>query len=282
MVQSSNAVKERSIYNIWDKYAPHIKIRRAHTDMCTVCDKLISRIYRGPRDDTGKQAAKAQWEAHLQHAAEQGARYKERVLMSKLQYQNLDPATKTFSPIDGQSAVRVISFDFAQSVEVPHHTDQAGAIYFKTPLAIHVFGLVDESNSLAYYFFTNETNCIGPDGTSSHGPNDVLSMLDFFLKQSDNGERNLCIYADNCTGQNKNRFTMGYLAHLIKTGRHDTIQMHFLPPGHTKFSPDTFFGLLKRIFRRFSIDLPAEMKTEIASKVASSHTFDKDDEPEWI
>ncbi|GAV00635.1 hypothetical protein RvY_11458 [Ramazzottius varieornatus] len=245
---------------------------------------------------TGKQAAKAQWEAHLEHAAQQRAQYREKVLMSKLQYKNLDPETKKFSTNHGRkqqteiqklennncTAVRVVSFDFAQSVGLPHHTDQAGAIYFESPLGVHIFGLVDESNSRVYYFFMNKSNCIGLGGKDSHGPNSVLSMLDFFLKQSDNGERNLCIYADNCTGQNKNRFTMGYLAHLIKTGRYDTIEIHFLPPGHTKFSPDAFFGQLKRIFRRFSIDLPHEMKTEIATKVASSHTFDKDDGPEWI
>ncbi|GAU93652.1 hypothetical protein RvY_05557 [Ramazzottius varieornatus] len=239
----------------------------------------VLRIHHGPRDDTGKQAAKAQWEAHLEHAAQQRA---QKVLMSKLQYKNLDPESKKFSTTDGRTAVRVVSFDFAQSVGLPHHTDQAGAIYFKSPLGVHIFGLVDESNSRVYYFFMNESNCIGLDGKNSHSPNSVLSMLDFFLKQSDNGERNLCIYADNCTGQNKNRFTMGYLAHLIKTGRYDTIEILFLPPGHMKFSPDAFFGLLKRIFRRFSIGLPHEMKTEIATKAASSHTFDKDDEPEWI
>ena len=36
----------------------------------------------------------------------------------------------------------------------------------------------------------------------------------------------------------------------ILTGRHKQITLSFLIVGHTKFSPDTCFGLIKRLYRR--------------------------------
>ncbi len=37
------------------------------------------------------------------------------------------------------------------------------------------------------------------------------------------------------------------------TGRHTHVTLSFLVVGHTKFSPDWCFGLLKRLYRRTNI-----------------------------
>ena len=41
----------------------------------------------------------------------------------------------------------------------------------------------------------------------------------------------------------------------VLTGLNRTIQISFLPAGHTKFAPDRCFGLLKQNFRRTDVDL---------------------------
>ena len=38
------------------------------------------------------------------------------------------------------------------------------------------------------------------------------------------------------------------------TGRNSSMTISFLPAGHTKFSPDTCFGLLKQNFRKTDVD----------------------------
>ena len=60
-------------------------------------------------------------------------------------------------------------------------------------------------------------------------------------------------HADNCTGQNKNRYLMYYFMWRVLAGLHKEIKISFLPVGHTKFSPDWCFGLLKRKYRKMKI-----------------------------
>lgn len=63
------------------------------------------------------------------------------------------------------------------------------------------------------------------------------------------GKEHLRLHADNCVAQNKNNFMILYLAWRVLTGLNKTIQLSFLPVGHTKFSPDWAFGLFKKRFR---------------------------------
>jgi len=61
---------------------------------------------------------------------------------------------------------------------------------------------------------------------------------------------------------------MGYLLWRVMTGRHRSIRMSFLITGHTKFSPDWCFGLIKKRLRRTQVDSMGC----IASVVESSST----------
>ena len=45
-----------------------------------------------------------------------------------------------------------------------------------------------------------------------------------------------------------------YMMWRVMTGRNASITISFLPAGHTKFSPDTCFGLLKQKFRKTDVD----------------------------
>ena len=52
------------------------------------------------------------------------------------------------------------------------------------------------------------------------------------------------------------------------TGRKSSITISFLPAGHTKFSPDTCFSLLKHKFRKKDVDLLDDFAT-VVEKSAS-------------
>ncbi len=68
------------------------------------------------------------------------------------------------------------------------------------------------------------------------------------------GEREIIIHADNCSGQNKNNAMIQYLAWRVLTGKHKRITYSFMVPGHTKFSPDGFFGLFKLKLKNSEVD----------------------------
>ena len=82
------------------------------------------------------------------------------------------------------------------------------------------------------------------------GANTVISLLHHFLAHHAVGEVELKLHADNCSGQNKNNTVLQYLQWRVLSGLHKSITMSFMLVGHTKFSPDWCFGLLKQKFRR--------------------------------
>ena len=82
------------------------------------------------------------------------------------------------------------------------------------------------------------------------GANTVITLVHHFFSTHTFGESSVHLHADNCTGQNKNRHVIAYLMWRVLTGRHKQITLSFLIAGHTKFSPDICFGLIKCLYRR--------------------------------
>ena len=104
-----------------------------------------------------------------------------------------------------------ITFDFAQQATAPHHAREVGALYFKVPLRIQIFGMVMETVPAQHNYLFDEHQAIGKEGARAYGPNAVISMLHHHLDHHSKGSPSLCLHADNCCGQNKNRSVLGYL-----------------------------------------------------------------------
>jgi hypothetical protein len=96
-------------------------------------------------------------------------------------------------------------------------------------------------------------------------------MVHHFLDVHSLGARNIHLNADNCCGQNKNNaliiqvmlttykfanltLSFYYFMRRILTGRSKSITYSYLPVGHTKFSPDWCFGLLKKKYCRTEVN----------------------------
>ena len=140
------------------------------------------------------------------------------------------------------------SFDFAQQVHYPSNPLQVGPIFFKTPRKCGLFGVCCEALSSQVNFLLEEAVDVGK------GANCVVSLLHFFLENYGLGEQRVHLHADNCSGQNKNSCMMMYLLWRVLTGRHKAITLSFMITGHTKFSCDWCFGLVKRLYRRTKVD----------------------------
>ena len=51
-----------------------------------------------------------------------------------------------------------------------------------------------------YNYLISEEETIGPNGTLTHGPNAVISMLHHCIETRNLGEKVLTLHADNCPG----------------------------------------------------------------------------------
>lgn len=139
------------------------------------------------------------------------------------------------------------SFDFAQQVFYPNDPLQPGPIYFLVPRKCAIFGICCEGIPKQVNFLIDEASSI------NKGSNSVISYLDYYFSKYGLGETDVDLHADNCSGQNKNRFMLWYLCWRTLTNRHSTVGIHFLITGHTKFAPDWCFGLLKQKYRRTAV-----------------------------
>ena len=130
----------------------------------------------------------------------------------------------------------MIIIDYAQNLEMPlMRKDQAGDVYYYTPMTVPAFGVVDcntEKNHLHAYIY--------PESEGKKGSNDVTSLVMKFLKDKgflDGTQRlKLSIVCDNCTGQNKNNTVLRLAPYLVECGHFKKVQVVFFVVGHTKVS----------------------------------------------
>jgi len=126
-------------------------------------------------------------------------------------------------------------------------TQQVGPIYFKTPRKAHLFGVCCEAIPFQVNYLIDEADIVGK------GSNSVISLLDHYFETHGLGETHALLTADNCAGQNKNNMVLQYLQYRTMMGLHKKIDFSFMLPGHTKFAPDGYFGLIKMKYRRSKV-----------------------------
>lgn len=74
------------------------------------------------------------------------------------------------------------------------------------------------------------------------------------------GEKECLLHADNCEGQNKNKFVIAYLAWRVITGLHHQITYLMQVVGQTRCLIDTGFARAKKLFRRSDCDSMRELQ----------------------
>ena len=235
--QRLKIVGERIFYALWQKLLPFVRTMPPATDLCSTCEQGTMKLRRSSnRPDAEKNEVLQELILHQSTVAEERDYYKTLCARIKIQVQqqNLEE--------------NHISFNYAQQVHYPYSPRQQGPIYFKTPRKCGIFGVNSEPNGVQCNFLIDERHSTGK------GANAVISMLHFYLNQNGIGEKILFMHADNCTGQNKNNMMMWYLMWRVLTDLHAEINLSFLIAGHTKFSPDGGFGLIKRLYNKSEIN----------------------------
>lgn len=230
----------------WNQFLPFIKIMQPSTDLCHTCQKNAERISgRANVSEDEKMAAVAQHSDHLNKAKRERELYNSAVdQRKKVLDENLAISLVTpNSPCSLEGAVHY-SFDYAQQIHFPSNPQQPGPIYFETLRKCGIFGVCCEALPRQINYLIDESLVMGK------GANAAISYLHDFLQNHGAGEKVAHFHADNCGGQNKNNYVLWYLCWRIIRRLHEHVIYSFLVKGHTKFSPNWCFGLLKQKVRR--------------------------------
>ncbi|XP_072022962.1 uncharacterized protein [Amphiura filiformis] len=89
----------------------------------------------------------------------------------------------------------------------------------------------------------------------------VISLLDHFFDVYGMGERSVQLSCDNCSGRNKNRYS------IIKS-----ITLNFMLAEHTKLLPDGCFGLIKQRFRVTKVSCLDDMCDVVSASARIAQT----------
>jgi predicted transcriptional regulator len=218
---------------------------------CEDFKKRLNQIAAALDEEKEKKQAQIHKEAldHLKHVKKERLLYQANTKVAKKYYKELssNKAALESNQANSKDIMAHYSWDFAQQLHYPFEDQQVGPIFFKTPKKAQLFGICCEGIPRQYNYLIDE------DDFYEKNANTVISLLDHFFTNYSLGEKWVHLTADNCVGQNKNNAVIQYLMYRVFAGLHDKIELSFLVVGHTKFSPDAFFGLIKRLYRRAQI-----------------------------
>ena len=224
---SKKAVGYTTFDNIWRITCPDIQIMSRREDCCSTCEAHRYNILHSRNSEEAMQ----EFQAHLTDARHKREYYNSCITEAKA------------------GKITHLLFDFAEQLCVPSTTRQIGPLYFKVCRRYQLFGVCNTSQPLQHNYIIDEHQTIGMDGKSSHGPNSVVSMLHYYLVNMNVSDK-LVLHADNCAGQNKNKTVFAYLSWRIVNKLNTSIELNFLPVGHTRSLVDGCFGLAKMKYRR--------------------------------
>ena len=252
----ARVVKYVSFITLWHKHCSNIKIQPARNDLRDKCDQMLVTLRHSLSDEQRKtindkytqhlikaKAFRDAYNANIEEAEKELGRKRQKEheqILGHLESSALMSPFTSHAHLDMQMQY---SFDYCQHVSLPYSSQQRGTLFFRTPRKVQVFGVCCEPLSRQVFFLIDEAEQAGKGAV-------VMVSLVHAFHLHGLEERRVTLQADNCVGQNKNTTMMWYLAWRVITGQHDTIQLNFMLPGHTKFRPNSYFGLFKKYYRR--------------------------------
>ncbi|KAK1901239.1 40S ribosomal protein S1 [Dissostichus eleginoides] len=207
---------------LWKELIPSVVIGRPMRDLCWFCQKNNMAICLSSNlPDCVKSAKLRKQEEHLRTVG-----------------------------IDRETTIHY-TFDYAQQVHYPSDPLQPGPIYFLVPRKCGVFGVCSEGVPQQVNYLIDEAHCSSKDSIA------VISYLHHFFSQYGLGVKHVLLHCVNCSGQNKNRYLIWYIAWRFMVGLHATISLNFLiapqlvgnESGETFVKTDNWHDFLAPSFR---------------------------------
>ena len=131
------------------------------------------------------------------------------------------------------------TFDLQSVLQLP--SGSASLLYYKRKLILHNCTVYEDSKR-AFCFVWLET-----DGR--RGSSEIGTFLYRYLSGLPATVKEVILYSDSCTGQNRNQFITAVLLHAVQVLHIDVIEQKFLVPGHTQMECDSMHSAIEHAQR---------------------------------
>lgn len=225
------------------KHCPRIKIRSPRSNVCDVCSIYVNQMRAQATSDIAEEFGRhTEVARRMRYVLENvsfilfyDGHWLHFVLfftMLRHEYQDdMKSADETHA---------VLVMDFSQNLTVPNSTNQPSAWYFMSLWSVSVFGIYCGNDGV-------QTNYVYDERTAGKGSDEVNSMLLCYLRRLvEKGYSKVTLYADNCTGQNKNNYVVKLLVALAHMGDFEEVNLKFFIKGHTKNAVDRGFAHIRK------------------------------------
>lgn len=250
-------------------FGKQVRIRKRRTALCFECEHFASCQQHGTLSDE-QEAAFA-----LHDESQRSARE----VYHETNHAAIDASAAAGSDPQASRAIASVSFDYAEAWTLPKTNRQRAADFFKTMPRHPHFCVADEGDGIWRDYVFAEGSCPELDLAGHCKAQAVISMLDDALR-SFRPATHLHLHADNCSGQNKNNLMLKYMIMLIETGRYQSVTLHFLVRGHTKFCPDAGFGTCKNAAKKKELFSLQALRSHISS-IANHHVVESFEWRQW-
>ena len=172
-------------------------------------------------------------------------------LKNKQAARNLKTRVKELASKD--KLLAVAAFDLQKVLSVPYgeHSD----FFYKRKLSVYDLTVTNLETRKVCCYVWDQT-------TAKRGSNEIASCLRQFINELPSHTSQLYLFADNCTGQNKNRFINQMLS-IAANERNVTINLVFLEKGHTQNINDSAHSVIEKAKKGVNIHHPRQWTTLI-------------------
>lgn len=236
----------------WKMHCGHVKVKKStRFTKCSLCERLREALAQATRDGTPCGVLKQKKAAHYDFVFRERREYRRKRELSILR-----PAEYMSIVIDGADQTAFTLPHFAVSVK-----DTRGH-----GMKVHMIGLLHHGiiNQLNLFLMTDEHETVS---------NHIIEVLHRFINEKAGTgtlPTKLTVQLDNCVRENKNQFLLSYVDCLVLRGVFESVEVSFLPIGHTHTDIDQTFSSTAERLRRSDAPTLAYMKRVLTGCYNSS------------
>ena len=130
----------------------------------------------------------------------------------------------------------------------------ASALYFKTKLAVHNFSIYNLGNNKVTCYWFDETVC------NLKATTYASFLVDYLSKLLNDSPKDVVIFTDGCTAQNRNNVVSNALLRLAMA-KNIVITQKYLEKGHSQMEVDSVHSVIERKLKNREIFLPSQYAT---------------------